>query len=100
AGQNGPSGYLQETGNCYSGNDVPGQVEFSGATHVAGNAGWSNYVVAARILPSDDDSHGILLRYLDPEIFYCIELRSVSTTNGPPRGLSIQKNVNRIYSEV
>lgn len=96
----GPSGRLEETGNCYGGDDAAGQVDFTGATLVAGSAAWSNYVVAARIIPSDDDAHGLMLRYRNPSNFYRIVLRSQISTSGPPTGLSIQRNVNRVYSEV
>jgi len=100
AGQSGPSGVLEETGNCFGGNDVPGQVDFTGATLVTGSDTWSNYVVAARITPNDDDGHGIVFRYRNVTNFYRIVLRAEVTTNGPPVGLSIQKNVNQIYSQI
>ena len=100
AGPAGPSGRLEETGNCYSGDDAAGQVDFTGATLVAGSESWSNYVVAARIMPSDDDAHGFVLRYRNPSNFYRIVLRSQVSATGPPPGLSIQKNMNRVYTEV
>jgi hypothetical protein len=101
AGLNGPAGTLEEDGDCYIGNDATGQVGFSGPTIVAGDDAWTNYVVAARILPHDDDGHGILLRYQNPTNFYRIALRSQTGTGiGIPPGLSVQKNVNRDYVEV
>jgi len=98
--QDSSRGVLNETGNCFGGNDSAGQVDFTGATLVAGSDTWTNYVVAARITPRDDDGHGILLRYRNPTNFYRIALRSEASTNGPCRGLSIQKNVNQAYTEV
>ena len=82
------------------GNDAAGQVDFTGPTLVAGSEAWSNYVVAARIIPYDDDAHGIVLRYANPSNFCRIALRSQVSATGPPPGLSVQKNVNRVYSEV
>jgi hypothetical protein len=96
----GSSGTLAETGDCFQGNDASGQVDFTGSTLVTGDTNWSNYVVAARIIPHDDDAHGILLRYKDSTNFYRIALRSQVSATGPPAGLSIQKNVNRVYTEI
>jgi len=96
----GPYGVLMENSDCLAGNDAAGQLDFTGPTIVAGDTTWSNYVVAARILPSDDDAHGLLLRYSNPSNFYRISLRSQVSSIGAPTGLSIQKNVNRVYSEV
>ena len=100
AGQGGSGSTIMETGDCFGGNDAAGQVDFTGATLVSGSEAWSNYVVAARIIPRDDDAHGILLRYLNVSNFYRIALRSQISGTGPPPGLSVQKSVNRVYSEV
>jgi len=91
---------MEEGGNCFQGNDGPGKVDFTGPTLVAGSDTWSNYLVAARIIPYDDDAQGIVLRYRNSSNFYRIVLRAENSLNGPQQGLSIQKNVNRIYSEV
>lgn len=100
AGANGPAGTLEEDSDSFIGNDAAGQVDFSGPGIVAGDDAWTNYVVAARLLPHDDDGHGILLRYQNPTNFYRIALRSQVSTIGIPAGLSVQKNVNRVYTEV
>jgi uncharacterized repeat protein (TIGR02543 family) len=100
AGQSGHLGRVEERGDCFAGNDAAGQVDFTGPTLVAGSDSWSNYVVAARIIPFDDDAHGIVFRYGNPSNFYRIALRAQVSATGPPPGLSVQKNVNRIYSEV
>ncbi len=96
----GPSGMMDEMGDCFQGNDAAGQVDFTGPTLVAGSDTWSNYVVAARIIPFDDDAQGLVLRYRNPSNFYRIVLRSQVSTIGPQPGLSIQKNVNQVYTEV
>ena len=76
-------------------------MDFTGPTLVAGSDTWVNYTVAARLIPSDDDGQGILLRYKNSTNFYRIALRSQNpVTTGVPYGLSIQKNVNRTYTEV
>lgn len=98
--QNGLAGALNETGDCYGGNDAAGQVDFTGPTLVRGSDTWSNYVVAARIIPYDDDAQGILLRYQNPSNFWRIALRTQVSAIGVPRGLSVQKNINGVYSEV
>jgi hypothetical protein len=99
-GENGPLGTLEEIGDCFGGNDAAGQMDFTGPALVAGDDTWTNYVVAARIIPRDDDAHGLLLRYKNTTNFYRIALRSQVSTLGPPPGLSIQKNVNRTYMEI
>ena len=99
-GPGGGTGVLLENGDCFGGNDAAGQVDFTGPTLVAGNESWSDYVVAARILPLDDDGHGLILRYLNSTNFYRVALRSQASTIGAPRGLSVQKNVNRTYTEI
>jgi uncharacterized repeat protein (TIGR02543 family) len=99
-GENGALPVLIEESDCVAGNDLAGQIDFTGPTLVAGSDTWTNYTVATRITPRDDDGHGILLRYKNATNFYRIALRSQSSTNGIPKGLSIQKNVNRVYSEV
>jgi hypothetical protein len=100
AGALGPFGALLENSDCLAGNDAAGQLDFTGPTLVAGDSTWSNYVVAVRIIPADDDAQGLLLRYANPSNFYRISLRSQVSGTGPLPGLSIQKNVNRTYSEV
>lgn len=99
-GEHGPLGVLVENGDCYAGNDTPGQVDFTGPTLLAGDPRWSDYVVVARITPRDDDAHGLLLRCANPTNFYRVALRSQDSSVGPHRGLSIQKCVNRAYTEI
>lgn len=96
----GPQGALTESSDCFAGNDALGQLDFTGPTLVAGDETWSNYVVATRVLPGDDDAHGILLRFLDPTNYCRVALRAQDSALGPPRGLSVQKVVNGSFAEV
>ena len=92
---------LAETSRSGAGWDALGRVDFTGPALVAGDAGWSNYVVAARIIPGDYYGHGLLLRDRNPSNFYRIALRSsLSPGVGVRSGLSVQKNVNGVYSQV
>ena len=95
-----PFGTLHENSDANGGDDAAGVVDFAAASLVAGNVTWSNYVVTARILPADDDAHGLLLRYKDELNFYRVALRSQDSPTGPRRGLSIQKVVNGVWDEV
>ena len=99
-GPAGPYGTLVENSDCLAGNDAAGQVDFTGPTLVAGNDTWSNYVMAARIIPGDDDGHGILLHYQNLTNFYRISLRAQNSSLGAPPGLAVQKCVNRTYTDV
>ncbi|MDI9379369.1 MAG: hypothetical protein QM845_00625, partial [Verrucomicrobiota bacterium] len=99
-GEAGSYGVLTESGDAFGGNDVAGQVDFTGPVLVAGDAGWTNYTVALRVTPWDDDGHGLLVRYRDETNFYRIALRSQVSTVGVPPGLSVQKCVDRAYTEV
>jgi hypothetical protein len=98
----GPNAYgtLHENSDANGGDDAQGVVDFVAASIVAGNVSWSNYVVSARIIPADDDAHGILLRYKDELNFYRVALRSQDSATGPRKGLSIQKVVNGTWEEV
>ncbi len=58
----GSAGVLTEMGDSFAGNDTAGQIDFTGPTLVTGNDTWTNYTMAARITPFDDDGQGILLR--------------------------------------
>ncbi len=99
--QRGQRGSLEETSDSGAGADAAGRVDFTGPTLVAGDAGWSNYVVAARIIPDDILGFGFLLRCRNPANFYRVALRaSASSGAGIRSGLSVQKNVAGVYSEV
>lgn len=100
AGENGPFGTLVESSDSLGGNDAAGQIDFTAPTLVTGDESWTNYTIAVRIIPSDDDGEGILIRYKNETNFYRIALRSQSSATGIPVGLSIQKNVNRVYTEI
>lgn len=99
--QHGQRGSLEENSDSGAGLDVAGRVDFTGPTLVAGDSAWSNVVVAARIIPDDILGFGFLLRCRSPSNFYRVALRaSTSSGAGIRSGLSVQKNVEGIYSEV
>src|SRR5688572_4204746 len=56
--------------------------------------------MTARIIPGDDDGHGIILRYLNSSNFYRIALRGQTSGTGVREGLSIQKVVNGVWEEI
>jgi len=93
-------GTLHENSDSFGGNDAEGAIDFAAPSVIAGNVTWSNYVMTARIIPADDDGHGILLRYKDEKNFYRVALRAQDSATGPPQGLSIQKVVNGVFEEV
>lgn len=99
-GQNGAFGTLHENSDSFGGNDAEGQVDFVAPSLVAGDVNWSNYVVTARIIPADDDGHGMLLRYKDEKNFYRVALRSQSSGTGARKGVSVQKVVDGVWEEV
>ncbi|MCI0534126.1 MAG: hypothetical protein L0Z50_02745 [Verrucomicrobiales bacterium] len=99
-GQNGSLGTLHENSDAFGGNTDDGLVDFAASSLVAGDVNWSNYVVTARIIPADDDGHGILLRYKDEMNFYRVALRNQASGTGPQKGLSIQKVVNGVWEEI
>ncbi|MBI2949531.1 MAG: hypothetical protein HYY23_17990 [Verrucomicrobia bacterium] len=99
-GQNGAFGTLHENSDANGGNDDAGVVDFAAASIVAGDVTWSNYVMTTRIIPADDDGHGILLRYKDEKNFYRVALRSQDSATGPRQGLSVQKVINGVFEEI
>lgn len=99
--RHGQRGSLVESSDSGAGPDVAGRVDFTGPTLVAGDAAWSNVVVAARIIPDDILGFGFLLRCRNPSNFYRVALRaSASSGAGIRPGLSVQKNEEGVYSEV
>lgn len=99
-GPSGPYGTLHENSDAFGANDTAGQVDYIAASLVAGDTQWTDYVLTARIIPRDDDGHGVLVRYLDEQNFYRIGLRRQNSPTGVPQGLSIQKVVAGVFSEV
>lgn len=103
-GASGPLGRLYENSDSFaSATNVSGNwnTDFIAPSLVTGDLNWSNYVVTARIIPADDDGHGILLRYLNETNFYRVALAQAAAnpTGRPPAGLSVQKVVNGVWSE-
>ena len=103
-GQDGPFGTLYELSNAnLPGSDLLGNthIDFSASTLVAGDENWTDYLLTARIIPGDNDGHGVVVRFKDPENFYRIALASQEDGDGRPwQGVSVQKKVNGIWSEV
>ncbi|MCD8533886.1 MAG: hypothetical protein LR011_03475, partial [Verrucomicrobia bacterium] len=103
-GSNGPSGSLSENSNSFlNATSIEGNshIDFSAPTYVAGETSWTDYTVSARIIPSDDDGHGLVLRYLDENNFYRISLAGQADADGRPwQGLSVQKKVQGAWSQV
>lgn len=108
ANEYGPGGTLTEDSDSYAGSNKVNPADFTGPTLVAGDHTWSNYVVAARIVPHDMQGQGLILRYQDPSNFYRIALAFPEYEPddlpggaiGLPGGLSVQKNVNRVYTQI
>ena len=97
----GQRGALTESSRSGAGWDMSGNVDFTGPTLVAGDVGWSNYVVAARITPIDYLGFGLLLRYQNSSNFYRVGLRAAPWTGeGMRSGLTVQKRVAGTYSSV
>jgi hypothetical protein len=95
---------LENSDSLVLGTSIAGNsnIDFSGPCLVYRDLTWSNYTVRARIIPSDDAGHGLLLRYQDPTNFYRISLCGAASdpTGRPPAGLSIQKVVAGFWQEV
>ncbi len=100
-GPNGDYGTLNENSDSHGGNDAAGNVDFAAPTLVAGDVNWTDIVLTARIIPADDDGHGVIVRYQDEFNFYRVALRSqVNAVIGVRRGLSVQKVVGGFWEEV
>lgn len=100
-GSRGQPGALVESSHSGAGWDMAGNVDFTGPTLVAGDAGWSNYVVATRIIPRDYLGFGLLLRHQNSSNFYRVGLRAAPWTGeGMRSGLTVQKRVAGAYSSV
>lgn len=97
---NGGYGTLHENSDALGGNDAAGQLDFVSPSLVAGDVTWSNYVMSARLIASDDDGSGILLRYQDLTTFYRIAFRTQASGTGTRRGLSVQKVVGGTWEPI
>jgi len=100
---NGTTSRLREASGTYAGGDnvAAHTTDFCATTMVAGDAqNWSNYVFSARCIPSDDDGWGLMVRYQNPTNWYRIAFRRQNSMNGVKRGMSIQKCVDGVHSEV
>jgi hypothetical protein len=99
-GPNGNMGTLIENADTFGDNVVTGTTNFAASSLVAGNVNWSNYVYSARLISNDDDGFGMLIRFADERNFYRIAFRNQNSTAGVKRGISIQKSVDLVFSEI
>lgn len=83
-------------------------VDFIGpavAINEPGSAGFSDYQMRVRMGATDDDGIGLLVRVQDDDNFYRINFanQTITATNAwerAPRGLSVQKVQNGVWSEL
>ena len=99
-GPNGNMGTLIENSDSFGDNVAAGTTNFAAAALVAGDVNWSNYVYTARLISNDDDGFGMLLRFANETNFYRIAFRSQNSTTGVKRGISIQKSVDLVFSQI
>ena len=98
---NGSRGRLSENSDWTVDNIVAAYTNCPVPAAVAGDVNWSNYVYSARFFLNDDDGFGMFLRYQNETNFYRIAFRNQSTAaGGIRRGLSVQKNVNRVFDQL
>lgn len=81
-------------------NNANGVTNFIAASAVAGDINWTNYVVSARFNSSDNDGFGLLLRYQNETNFYRVAFRNQNAQTGIRRGLTVQKNIDRVFDQV
>lgn len=98
---NGPTGRIRENGDGQFGaNTATNRVDFAASSMVGGDGNWSNYVYSTRLNANDNDGFGLLLRYQNQSNFYRVALRSEATAAGVKQGLSVQKSVNGVFTEI
>ncbi len=101
-GVKGDRGVLIQNSDSYNASDnvAGGTTNFIAPTAVAGDVGWSNYIVSARFNSADNDGFGLVLRYQNETNFYRIAFRNQNSQSGVRRGLTVQKNINRTFDQV
>ncbi len=81
-------------------------VDFIGAAMVIdspGSENYGDYEMRVRLAAGDNDGIGVLLRVQDDDTFYRVNFASEAMgTNGqrPPRGMSFQKSVDGVWTEL
>ncbi len=96
------NGFLRHKSDTGVENDTVHRVDFRTSAYVAGDTGWSNYVMHSRVLLTDDDGWGIYVRYLDSTNFVRVAFRvqTGTVTTGVKVGTSVQKCTNMVFSEL
>jgi len=97
---NGDRGTMIENSDWLADNTTSAFTNFAAPTAIAGDVNWSNYVYTARIISSDNDGFGILLRYRNETNFYRIAFRNQANGSGVRTGISIQKNVDLVFDQI
>jgi hypothetical protein len=109
---NNPWIHQHSNGFVFATNNVGGNVDFIGPGVVVdepGSTSLTDYEMKVRIGATDDDGLGVLVRVQDDNNFYRINFaRQAMLPSSPasdvwqraPQGLSIQKVVNGVWSEV
>ena len=67
------------------------------------STGWSNYEMKVRMQNGDNDGIGLLVRVADDDSFYRVNFAVQdmdAAGERPPKGMSIQKNDNGVWSEL
>ncbi len=99
---------LQQTNGYEWATQVAPNVDFIGPAVVVdepGSASYSDYQMQVRLGAVDDDGIGVIVRAQDDDNFYRIHFatQSIAATNNwerAPRGLSVQKVRNGVWSEL
>ena len=104
AGANGAYGTLHEMNDSFAvATDIDGNthIDFLASTLVNGDVNWTDYVLHSRIIPGDNDGHGAVLRYKDPDNFVRIALAGQGNGDGRVwQGVSVQQKANGVWSEL
>jgi hypothetical protein len=87
-------------------NPIPGNIDFIGPGVVVNEPGataFTDYEMKVRLGAADNDGYGVLVRVLDDNNFYRINFHAdpaaIAGTR-PPRGVSVQKVRNGVWSEL
>jgi hypothetical protein len=96
------AGLLRHKSDTGTENDTVHRVDFRTSAFVAGDTGWSNYVMHSRFQLYDDDGFGVYLRYVDRTNFVRVAFRAQTgtVTTGVKVGTSVQACSNMVFTEI